>query len=836
MTSLDLNGLSSQEATLRLKTYGENSLPQQPALSVLDIIQRTLREPMFVLLLVAAALYLFVGDLGEGLFMVFGALATISLVVFQEFRTERALQALRKMAEPVSNCIRDGLQQRVPTKELVPGDLILVSEGDRIPADAILLTGDALIVDESLLTGESAPVTKMSTKLDNAAEFPEPGGEDTPYLYSGALVTQGGGIAQVMRTGEISAIGRIGSALSLIDPELSPLQKTTKILIGKIGLLAFFFLLLVVVAYGVFHQDWFEGAISGITLAISLMPEEFPMVLAIFLALGAWRLAQHNVLVRRSAATETFGSISMLCVDKTGTLTQNLMTNTEFSLGQEFIKLTERSEANFDKLKPLVLIALRASALKPVDPMDRAIHLLAQSLALTLSSAPEKTYPLRPNRLAYIQQWKSSSGFYFAAKGAPEAIFNLCALPLEKKKALKLQIDHVAKRGLRILAVAHTACLEESPESVDELPFEFLGLLAFEDPIRAEAAESVAIARRAGIAVAMITGDYPATALEIARQAGIDTQAGVFTGEMVKLIGKETLPERIRDIRVFARITPEMKLSIVEAFKAKGHIVAMTGDGVNDGPALAAAHIGIAMGARGTDVARESAAIILLDDRFASIISGVSLGRRIFNNLRKALTYVMAIHVPIAGLVLLPIIMGLPPLLFPAHVIVMELVIDPTCALVFEGEPGEKDAMLRPPRQKDETLFGGREILLGVIQGCVLLLAILSVYVIEYQTGASEDQARGLAFATMILGNLVLAISTALPKGVSIFSRENSIFWFIASVATLIVMMSLYLPDFAQLLKFGRPPMYVDLIFGCAVALIAGSWMAIWRRLLSSSA
>jgi Ca2+-transporting ATPase len=305
---------------------------------------------------------------------------------------------------------------------------------------------------------------------------------------------------------------------------------------------------------------------------------------------------------------------------------------------------------------------------------------------------------------------------------------------------------------------------------------------------------------------------------------------------MIKLIDKETLPGRIRDIRVFARITPEMKLSIVEAFKANDHIVAMTGDGVNDGPALAAAHIGIAMGERGTDVARESAAIILLDDRFVSIISGVSLGRRIFNNLRKALTYVMAIHVPIAGLVLLPILMGLPPLLFPAHVIVMELVIDPTCALVFEGEPGERDAMLKPPRQKDETLFGGREILLGVVQGCVLLLAILSVYVIEYQTGASEDQARGLAFATMILGNLVLAISTALPKGISIFSRENSIFWLIACLATAVVMMSLYLPEFAQLLKFERPPMYADLFFGCVMALIAGSWLAVWRRLLSSAA
>lgn len=742
------------------------------------------------------------------------------------------MQALRKIAEPVSICLRDGLQRRVPTKDLVPGDVIVVSEGDRIPADAILLAGDALLVDESLLTGESAPVTKMSTKLFIETEFPEPGGESTPYLYSGALVTQGGGLAQIIRTGEISANGRIGHALSLIDPELSPLQKITKLLIGKIGLLAFFFLVLVVIAYGVFHQDWFEGAISGITLAISLMPEEFPMVLAIFLALGAWRLAKHNVLVRRAAATETFGSISMLCVDKTGTLTQNLMTVTEFSLGQAFIKLTELHGVNVDKLKTLVLTALRASALKAVDPMDRAIHLLAQNLELTLESALEKTYPLRPDRLAYIQKWKSFSGVVFDTKGAPEAIFTLCALSLEQKKILKLQIDHAAKRGLRILAVARTACLKETQDNVDELVFEFLGLLAFEDPIRPEAAESVAIARQAGIAVAMITGDYPATALEIARQAGIDTQAGVFTGEIIKLIGEETLPERIRDIRVFARITPEMKLSIVEAFKANDHVVAMTGDGVNDGPALAAAHIGIAMGERGTDVARESAAIILLDDRFASIISGVSLGCRIFNNLRKALTYVMAIHVPIAGLFLLPIIMGLPPLLFPTHVIVMELVIDPTCVLVFEGEPGEQDAMLKPPRPKDETFFGRREILLGVFQGCVLLLAILSVYVIEYQTGASEDQARGLAFATMILGNLVLAISTALPKGVSIFSRENSVFWVIACVATAVVMMSLYLPDFAQLLKFERPPMYIDLIFGCAMALIAGGWMAIWRRLL----
>ena len=366
---------------------------------------------------------------------------------------------------------------------------------------------------------------------------------------------------------------------------------------------------------------------------------------------------------------------------------------------------------------------------------------------------------------------------------------------------------------------------------LEDADFSFAGLLAFEDPIRAEVPEAVAAARRAGVAVAMITGDYPATALAIAREAGIDTQAGVLSGPEIVATPPAELPEKIRDVRVFARVTPASKLALVEAFKRDGNIVAMTGDGVNDGPALAAAHIGIAMGQRGSDVAREAAHIVLLDDSFASIVAGIGLGRRIFANLRKAMTYITAIHVPIAGLALLPIVMGLPPLLLPAHVVLMELILDPTCSLTFEAEPAGADAMLKPPRGRGELLFGAKELALGFAQGLVVLLGVLSVYVIELGLSVEEPQARGVAFAALIIGNLTLALGDALPKGVSPFAKENMIFWAIALVAAAVVAASLFLPQLAALLRFELPT-GAELAFATAVAIIAGGWYGVFRRLV----
>ncbi|GLI93297.1 cation-translocating P-type ATPase [Methylocystis echinoides] len=820
MPQPSLQGLTSEDAARLLAEVGPNAPPEAPPPGVLKIALRTLKEPMFFLLAAAAVLYLFVGDLGEGLFMMAGAGASISLVVVQELRSERALQALQRLAEPMALARRDGEERRIPARDLVPGDIVLLGEGQRVPADALLLAGDALVIDESILTGESAPVTKTLAGDGPDRDFPDPGGDDTPFLYAGALIVRGSGVARVARTGGRTAVGGLGASLAAIQGEPSPLQKRTGELVTRLGAFALSFCALVIVAYGLVHGDWFEGAIAGITLAIGLLPEEFPMVLAIFLALGAFRLARRNVLVRRSSVTETLGSASLLCTDKTGTLTQNRMAVVALCTGATIEPVPDAPDADEHRL---IRAALRASAENPVDPMDRAVHALADRLEIPPGGVAIESFPIKPELLAFIQTWRVEGGSLKAAKGAPEAILRLANADAGTRARYHEIIDEMAREGMRVLAVAET-----EPGSDD---YRLRGLVAFEDPIRDDAPAAVAAARRAGVSVAMITGDYPATALAIARAAGIDTSAGVLTGAEIAGTPTESLPEKIRNIRVFARVMPTSKLALVEAFKADGHIVAMTGDGVNDAPALAAAHIGVAMGQRGSDVAREAAHIVLLDDSFASIVAGIALGRRISSNLRKALTYITAIHVPIAGLAMAPILMGLPPMLLPAHVVLMELIIDPTCSLAFEAEPGEKDAMLKPPRPQSEPLFGTRDLLLGALQGFSVFLAVLAVYVLSASFGIPDAKGRGLAFATLIVANLTLALSDALPRGVSPFSRENLFFWGIAAVALSVVAAGLYFPPLATLLRF-EAPATADLVAASLLAISAGGWYGMWRRLV----
>ena len=827
MAGRSIAGLSSDEAARRQALYGPNAISRPPSSNILSIVIRTLREPMFFLLAIAALLYLALGDLGEGVLMVGGASLSISLVVFQELRSEHALEALQKLAEPMAHCLRDGAQKKIPARELVPGDMVLISEGERMPADAVLVAGDALVIDESILTGESAPVTKTLGAMREGFIFPDPGGSNTPFLYAGSMIVRGSSVAEVARTGYETAVGRLGASLATIDAEPSPLQRRTGEMVTKLGAFALLFCVFIIIAYGLVHGDWVEGGFAGITLAIGLLPEEFPMVLAIFLALGAFRLARRNVLVRRSSVTETLGSTSMLCTDKTGTLTLNQMKVVALSTGASIYPIPSAPTAAQHRL---IDAALHASSQAPVDPMDRAVHMLANALGIGSEATQIESFPIRPDMLAYIQSWREGCESFKAAKGAPEAIYRLADVTDVDRQRYQALVEEMAGDGFRVLAVAKTLCVANN--ALNDAAYEFLGLLAFEDPIRPGVQEAVACARRAGVAVAMITGDYPATAQAIARSAGIDVDAGVLTGADIAATPSELLAEKIRNIRVFARITPTSKLALVEAFKADGHIVAMTGDGVNDAPALASAHIGIAMGQRGSDVAREAAHIVLLDDQFSSIVAGIELGRRIFSNLRKALTYVTAIHVPIAGLALAPILMGLPPLLLPAHVVLMELLIDPTCSLAFEAEPGEKDAMLKPPRARSEPLFGARDLSFGVIQGLAVFLGVMAIYVIEISFSAPEPQARGLAFAALILGNLTLALSDALPKGVSIFARANISFWVIFVAALSVVVLGLYFPPLAELLHFEAPEPE-KLPFAALLAISAGGWYGMWRRLIN---
>lgn len=819
-------GLDEAQARDRLAEFGPNALAPPRGRSLWHLVIGTLREPMFLLLIAASGLYLVLGEFTEGLFLTVAAIATVGLVVIQEARSERALKALRDLSEPSARVVRGGTERVIPITELVPGDIILVGEGQRLPADGALVDGEVLSVDESALTGESAPVSKMSSK-GGTTETARSDIDADARLFAGTLVVAGQGVAQVSRTGARTALGEIGASLATIQSGPTPLQKSAGRLVGWFGGAAILICAAVVIAYGLLRGDWFEAALAGITVAISLIPEEFPMVLAVFMALGAWRLAQHKVLVRRGAVIETLGGATILCVDKTGTLTENLMTVASLWTGGN--AYDPRAVDLATSATNLLDNAALASAVHPTDPMDRAIRLLSPKSRA--DAVLVHTWPLEADRMAVVQQWEPPDGARFAAaKGAPEAVFHLCAMTPTDIEPVRQSLELMAAQGLRVLAVASVRGAKAGFAEPEEAKFEFSGLVGFLDPVRAEVPEALQEARRAGIAVAMITGDYPATALEIARQAGIDVEAGVLTGEEIAELDPMSLRDRVARIRVFARVRPEQKLALVEALKANGEVVAMTGDGVNDAPALEAAHIGIAMGKRGTDVAREAADIVLLDDSFGSIVGGVRLGRRIFANLRKALTFVVAVHVPLAGMALLPILVGAPPLLFPVHVVFLELVIDPVCSLVFEAEPSETDAMEKPPRRAKAPLFGSRQIAFGVLQGGVILAGVLGFYLWSLEQ-ASDMEARAAAFVALALANMVLALTDSASAGVSLFDPHRRVFWLIGLAASAMLTAALNLPGLATIFRFAPPPPAI-LLTGIAVATVAGGWTAIFRGVL----
>lgn len=817
-----LAGLTETEAARRLATFGPNLIRQPSSRTLARIIRDTLREPMFLLLLGAAVLYLFVGELREGLFMAGGALLALGLVVVQESRSEQALRALNALAEPRARVLREGRARWIPARELVCGDLVFVSEGSRVPADAVLVEGDALQVDESALTGESAPVSKKLPGPD-VTLLSDPGEELSSSLFAATLIVRGNGLARVERTGATTEVGRIGAELGKISDEPTLMQRDVRRLVGRLSIMALLFCAIVTLAYGIHRGDWLSGALSGLTLAISLIPEEFPMVLMIFTGLGALRLARRNVLVRRSAVIETLGATDILCVDKTGTITENRMTLRYLWAGGKLYDLRQGTGA---KVLPVIEAAQRASTVHGHDPMDAAINAVGHHRR----SKPIRAYPLSSRLMAFAQVWPGpAGGTMYAAKGAHDALLPLCQGSRSEIEAARRAAHALARRGARVLAVAQANFESDPQKDPSEIRYALVGLLGFEDPVREGIAEAIAAAARAGVEVAMITGDYPATAKSIAMSAGIDASAGVLTG--AELERQSDVP---RGVRVFARVRPEQKLQLVQLFKRAGQVVAMTGDGVNDAPALAAADVGIAMGQRGTDVAREASDLILLDDRFESIIGGIALGRRIFANLRRAMTYITAAHIPVAGLALLPILIGLPPMFYPMHVVLLELMFDPLCSIVFEVEPSEEDAMARPPRRRSERLFGARQIGVAAIQGTTLLAAVLAYYwwLDLHQVG--EPVARTSAFIALLAGQLALAVANGSPAG-GLFGRAHLSYWVIVGAAVLVLAGALTIPFFVHLLRFAEPTA-ISVLMSVAIGLVAGGWTSPWLRFNHSSA
>ena len=835
-------GLTGAEAASRLAADGPNELARTGAPSVWRTVLEVLREPMLLLLLAAGTVYLLLGDREEALALLFSAFVVIGITLVQERKTERALAALRDLSSPRALVVRDGAPVRIPGREVVRGDLLLVSEGDRVAADARLVESAHLEADESLLTGESVPVRKRPSPEEVPPQ--PPGGDDHPFVFAGTLVVRGRGLALVEATGARTAMGRIGSALATIEVGRTPLQAEVSRLVRIVAAVGLTACAAVVLVHGLVRGEWLQGFLAGIALAMAALPEEFPVVLTIFMAMGAWRISRSRVLTRRLPAIEALGAATVLCTDKTGTLTENRMRVARV-WAPGCLHVVDGAPVP-EAAQAVVALAILASPPEPTDPMEKAFHALGSEALPGGGRVQEgrrlvREWPLTAARLAVAHAWRSGDGgtdggagdgtVEVAVKGAVEAVADLCHLDAAVEAEVRAHAAEMGADGLRVLAVARgVAGAEALPEELHDLRFTLAGLVGLADPVRPGVPEAVAECAGAGIRVVMVTGDSPETARAIARQVGLPVAVPPVTGPELEALAPDALAARARDADVFARVVPEQKLTLVRALRADGEIVAMTGDGVNDAPALKAAHIGVAMGGRGTDVAREAAALVVTDDDFGSIVGAVRLGRRIHENLRRAMAYVLAVHVPTTGLALLPLILGWPMVLFPVHIVFLELMIDPACSMAFEAEPGDPGLMRRRPRPVDAPLFDRRMLGVAALQGLALLAGSMVAFRIGLDHTASDASARAMAFTTLIAGNVgLILVNRSWERTLfSVVGRRNLAAWAVVGGAVLTLAAALGIPFLRGLFRFEPVPFH-DLAVAVGLGIASLAWFEILK-------
>jgi len=833
LNSLNLRGLSEETAAARLKENGFNELEAEKKKTIFSIILNILVEPIFILLISCGMIYLFLGDLREALLLLISLFIVIGITFYQENKTERAVEALRDLSSPRALVYRNGVAKRIAGREVVEGDVVILSEGDRVPADCVLVDCSNLSIDESLLTGESVAVTK-SHSSDFDAQFVQPGGDSLPFAYSGTLVVSGVGIAIIKRTGMSTEMGKIGKSLKEVKVERSLLEKETDSLTKKFTVVAIILFVIIVLSYGFLKNNWVESLLTGITLAMSILPEEFPVVLTVFLALGAWRMSKKKVLTRKNTAIQSLGSATVLCTDKTGTITQNKMTLRAIYSNNSFLWLSKTPKIP-SEFHETIEYGVLASQKEAFDPMEKALteigyRTLGNTHHIHKNWNLLKEYSLSPELLSVSHVWDSPNKkeHIVAAKGAPESIADLCHLSAAEEKKVLAKAAEFSKSGLRVIGVAKAEASSNLPKDQHDFKFEFVGLLGFEDPIRPGIKSAIKDCYTAGIRVIMITGDFPGTAINIAKQIGLNNPDKHLSGHELREMSNNELAVAIKKINVFARITPDQKLRLVEALKANGEIVAMTGDGVNDAPALKAAHIGIAMGQRGTDVAREASSIVITDDDFVSIVNGVRMGRRIFDNIRKAMAYVLAVHIPIAGTALFTVIFDLPLMFLPVHVLFLELIIDPACSIVFEAEPEEKNVMKRKPRDPKEKIFSKKTIFISTLQGLTSLVFTLAVFYLSFATTGNENYARTMGFCTLILSNLFLILTNRSWDSslITSFKEKNSFLMIILFGAMFVLAAALSVPFLQESFRFAQITM-LDFALAFVVSFSSIIWFEI---------
>jgi len=814
-------GLSDTEVSQSRDLHGNNSIEIQEDHVFWHVLKGVVLEPMFILLLVACIIYFVVGQYMEGIIMLVSIFIVATISLYQEYRSQNAIHALRKLSAPSSNVLRNGVAIQIPAEEIVIDDILLLEEGEIIAADGSLISANDLSINESILTGESYPVNKTAG--------------DGNSVYKGTLVTSGSAMIRVSGVGNKTMFGKIGLSLKEITVVKTPLQNQIRSFVRImvwIGAFAF----LIVVSYNYYQSaDLVKSFLQGLTLAMSILPEEIPVAFATFQALGAFRLLQNNIIVKQPQYVETLGSATVICADKTGTLTQNKM-----SIEYLYDAATKISvQCDNVKTVPAMLVeyAMWSSETNPFDPMEKTIHELYEKTAAIDKRTQFKQvheYPIggKPPMMTHI--FKNEPGeTIIAAKGAPEAILKQSNLSVAELKHVEEQSLLYAKQGFRVLGVGKSVWKEKHyPALQEEFGFEFLGLIAFQDPPKPNIAETIKTFHDAGISVKMITGDYAETAIAIAQQIKLDNSTKVLTGEEILHLSTEELKQKVKEINIFARMFPEAKLKVIDALKEIGEVVAMTGDGVNDAPALKAAHIGIAMGKRGSEVAKNAASLILTDDDLGHMTDAVAIGRKIYDNLKKAIQYIVSIHIPIILIVTLPLLFlwKFTDIFSPVHVIFLELIMGPTCSIIYENEPMEPGTMSRPPRPPLATFLSAKQLRISIEQGLMITAGCLGVGYYFMQHHADETIVRTSIFITLLFCNIFLTfINRSFKYSVFYTLRyKNYLVPLITGITFLFLLALLYIPFARQLFRLGTLS-FSYLLICVSVALVSTFWIELFK-------
>jgi Ca2+-transporting ATPase len=818
-------GLTSKEAKALQEKFGKNELIPEKKENFLIKVFHIICEPMFLLLIAAAVIYFILGEPRDGAIMLIFVVGIISIDVFQEWKTDKTLSALKDLSAPHVKVIRDDAEVTIASSDLVPGDLMLISEGVKIPADGVVISSNDLCVDESSLTGEAEGVWKVPTPLpEDSTDYWR-----KDYCYAGTLVTQGNAAILVGKIGSETEYGKIGKNVAEAPDIPTPLQKQTGKLVKLCaGIAAVLFAAVGAITYfnipdHVFKDRIVESILSGITLAMAMIPEEFPVILTVFLSMGAWRLAKKESLVRRLPAVETLGEVSVLCVDKTGTITLNQMT----------VQNTWSIDNNTNHLCEVMGLGCETEA---YDPMEKAMLIHCEKLAMPKELLfngkliTEYSFTNETKMMGHV--WDRNGQTILAAKGSPERILTLCKLNDVQKKLVEDKIIEMSLQGLRVIAVGEKIFEKRSniPDTLLECELTLCGLIGLADPPRESVKADIAECVKAGIRVVMITGDNGITASSIAKKIGMPNTDHIITGDELNQMTDEELKEKIKDVSIFSRVIPEHKMRIVKAFKENGEIVAMTGDGVNDAPALKYADIGIAMGKRGSEVSREAADLILLDDNFSTIVDTIKDGRRIYDNIQKAIGYVFTIHIPIAFASLLAPLLNVAPdnlMLLPLHVVLLELIIDPTCSVVLERQPSELDIMERAPRDPDEKIITAKSLFKSILQGIVIFAASFATYYIMLQQDLNNAPlARAMGLSVIMLSNIFLVQVNSSNKDFAIRSimrlNKDKVMWTINLGTILGLLLVLYSP-LNIILKFA-PLSFNQFFITLGIAFLSVAW------------